>query len=326
MLNPFILNKLNVHQKVMLLVVMESNGSSPGRRGFKMAVATDGTMEGSIGGGKMEIELVEKAKELLKNEIQKTIIVPKIHRKNVSNSSGMICSGEQKILLFLLNKTHIPVFQATSGTLCISEQEIWIAESPLPPLSRGGIEGKPSSGSPLSGSPLDKGDLGDSKILYQEDINQKASLYIIGGGHCALALSELARKLDFEVHLFDDRPQLNTIQKNNFAQVSIIEHYEKISAYIPIARNQFVVVMTVGFMSDEVVIRALFERTFAYFGVLGSKAKIATLWKKLRLAGFDESKLNQIKAPIGLPIGSQTPMEIAISILAQIVQVKNNVG
>lgn len=314
MLHHFIQQHLIQHNPITLLVVIASKGSSPGRRGFKMAVAADGTMEGSIGGGKMEIGLVNQVLAEMQHGKAENHVIRQVHQSHVPDSSGMICSGEQTVLCFALSPKHLPVFQATSGILCINETEIWVAESPQPPLSRGDMESPPDK--------EDSKDLKHSSILYQETIQQKLPLYIVGGGHCALALSELASKLDFEVHLLDDRPHLNTIHKNKFAQVRIIEDYAQIATHIPVAIPQFVVVMTVGFVSDEVVVRALFERDFAYFGVLGSKAKIATLWKRLRLDGFDETRLNQIKAPIGLPIGSQTPMEIAISILAEMIQTK----
>ena len=82
--------------------------------------------------------------------------------------------------------------------------------------------------------------------------------------------------------------------------------------------------MTLGYRSDEIVIRQLMDKNFRYFGVLGSKAKMATLMKELRAEGFDEVKLTRIHTPIGLPINSHTPEEIAVSIAAEIIAVKNS--
>ena len=83
-------------------------------------------------------------------------------------------------------------------------------------------------------------------------------------------------------------------------------------------------VMTLGYASDKVVIRQLCERQFRYFGVLGSKAKMATLMKELREEGVPEEQLARIRTPIGLPIKSRTPEEIAISIAAEIIKIKNS--
>ncbi|MCA1638246.1 MAG: XdhC family protein, partial [Acidobacteria bacterium] len=144
------------------------------------------------------------------------------------------------------------------------------------------------------------------------------------GGHCALALSELVSKMDFHISLFDDRPNLNTLAKNEFIHKKrIIESYEKIDEFVSSGANTYVVVMTVGYKTDEIVIRKLLDKNFKYFGVLGSRAKMATLLKNLRKEGFAAERLDKIHTPIGLKINSQTPEEIAISIAAEIIAVKN---
>ncbi len=90
---------------VMLLYVVESHGSSPGRQGFFMAVTAEGTMEGSVGGGIMEHKFVEMAKQMLKDHSKEILLKKQVHDKNVeANKSGMICSGEQTILLYIIQK------------------------------------------------------------------------------------------------------------------------------------------------------------------------------------------------------------------------------
>jgi len=164
----------------------------------------------------------------------------------------------------------------------------------------------------------------DSDFLYEEKLGDKNKLFIIGGGHCALALSELMSKMDFYIALYDDRADLNTFAKNEYVhEKHIVESYEKINDYIPPGANHFVVVMTLGYRTDEIVIKKLLDVNFKYFGVLGSRAKMATLFKKLKREGFSQEKLNRIRAPIGLPINSRTPEEIAVSIAAEIIRVKN---
>jgi xanthine dehydrogenase accessory factor len=164
----------------------------------------------------------------------------------------------------------------------------------------------------------------EADFVYEEKLGFKNDLCIIGGGHCALALSELMSKMDFHVSIFDDRSELNTIENNSFAhEIKLVENYERIGDVLPSGANVYLVVMTLGYRSDETVIRALIDKKFKYFGVLGSKAKMSTLMKELRTEGFEEVKLKRIRTPIGLPINSRTPEEIAISIAAEIISVKN---
>ncbi len=313
--------RLKRGEKVMLLVVAESSGSSPGRQGFKMIVAKD-DLAGSIGGGVMEVALVEQAKLRITNyELRNSAeIVEQIHRKNVPHSSGMICSGWQKIIISELNPTHLKEIEKIITALENRQPEklrITNYELRITNLS---------SESEAQNEHFRFLRTGENEFVYEEKLGSKQNLFIVGGGHCALALSEIAAKLDFYISLFDDRADLNTLAKNEFAhEKRIIESYEKIGEFIPAGANSYVVVMTLGYRFDEIVIRNLFDKNFKYFGVLGSKAKMKTLLTTLEKEGFDKEKLNKIRTPIGLKINSRTPQEIAVSIAAEIIAVKNSV-
>ncbi len=311
---------LRRNESVMLLVVAESAGSSPGRQGFKMAIAGD-EMRGSIGGGAMEVELVKTASILLDAETrgqadvgENNFIRLQVHQKNAQNSSGMICSGRQTIIFYKLNPRDLPAIQKVirslenhqSDTLRIAPNEFQVLENQSENFDFT-FEQK-----------------GENDFIYEETLGFKNRLFIVGGGHCALALSEIMSKMDFHISLFDDRAGLNTLEKNRFVHVKqIIESYENIADFIASGANHFVVVMTVGYKSDETVIRKLFDKDFKYFGVLGSGAKMKTLLKNLEEEGFDKERLNKIRAPVGLKINSETPEEIAVSIASEVIAVKN---
>ena len=311
----FAAERLKRNESVMLLVVAESSGSSPGRQGFKMIVARD-EMCGSIGGGVMEVALVEQAQGKSKKAKGKSEaeIIEQIHRKNSPNSSGMICSGRQTVIFRLITqddwRTVEKIIQCVKNK---KERYLQITSNTFRVVRK------------------EKFDVdfrftnSESDFLYEEKLGFKNKIYIIGGGHCALALSEIMSKLDFHISLFDDREDLNTIAVNQFVnEKKIIESYEKIGEYIQSGNNIYVVVMTLGYKFDEIVIKRLIDKNFKYFGVLGSRAKIKTLLVNLQAAGFDKEKLVPLHAPVGLPINSQTPTEIAVSIAAEIIKVKNS--
>lgn len=314
----FIAKRLERSENVMLLVVAESSGSSPGRRGYKMAVGANGALCGSIGGGVMEVNLVEQSRELLSAppagaDGSPSLIKPQVHQKYAPNSSGMICSGKQMVIFKLLTTGNA---QTVSAIIEALEKKLHAS-----------LSIKPDNFSLTTG----EGDedfhfekLDDAEFIFREKLGHKNDLFIIGGGHCALALSELMSKMDFHITIFDDRPDLNTIDKNRFAhRIEIIESYDTIGELIPSGANAYVVVMTLGYKSDEIVIRKLLDNDFKYFGVLGSKAKMATLLRELKAEGLPPEKLDRIRTPIGLPINSRTPEEIAVSIAAEIIAVKN---
>lgn len=318
----FAAERLRRDETVMLLVVARSQGSSPGRPGFKMAVAT-GEMCGSIGGGVMEVRLVEQAKKILgaagKAEnpalrARRSAVVRQVHQKNSPDTSGMICSGRQTVIFFRLDAEHLEVVRKIvcalenrqAKKLLISNSEVRITDN-----ESGDFDFRFEQS-------------GENEFSYEEQLGFKNRLYIVGGGHCALALSEIASKMDFHISLFDDRADLNTLAKNRFVhEKKIIESYEKIGDFIPPSPNAYVVVMTLGYKSDETVIRKLIDKDFKYFGVLGSRAKMKTLLKNLEKENFPKERLARLRTPIGLKINSRTPVEIAVSIAAEIVSVKN---
>jgi len=305
----------------MLLVVAESTGSSPGRARYKMAVSEGGELFGSIGGGIMEVSLVERARTALSEPgvvatgFPAGVLTEQIHQKNAPNASGMICSGRQTVILQRLNASDADTVDSiidainngSNASLTITRDGFTVGQTKI---------GSPNIYSFEKSSEKD--------FLYRERLGSRSELYIIGGGHCALALSEVISRLDFRIHIFDDRPELNTLDKNNFAdEITIIDDYARIAEHLPPGNNVYVVVMTLGFVSDEIVIRSLIDRNIKYFGVLGSKAKMATLLRQLNNDGFSEEQLGRIRAPVGLAINSRTPEEIAISIAAEIIAVKN---
>jgi xanthine dehydrogenase accessory factor len=313
----FVTSRLGAGQQVVLLVVAESSGSSPGRAGYKMAVAADGEMSGSIGGGVMEVRLVEKAKALLSEPgaaARTPTVIEQAHRKNTPNSSGMICSGRQAVILMPLGPDDRATVHAIVTALAhkasiafeisnLKFQIVHIAENDRR------ISFLKSS---------------ECGFRYREKLGGSPQLIIIGGGHCALALSEVASRLGFWISIFDDRPELNTLAKNEFAdEVVIVDSYANIADHVGSGEDLYVAVMTLGYASDALVIRKLIHHDLKYFGVLGSKAKMATLLKELREEGVDPENLRRIHTPIGIAINSRTPEEIAVSIAAEIISVKN---
>lgn len=312
-----ILQSLEANIPVMLLYVLESKGSSPGRQGFFMMVNASSQMEGSIGGGIMEHKFVELAKERLQaasHKPQSVSLKKQIHDKAAgANQSGMICSGEQTILLYPVQPKDAETIaniissleQHRSGTLVLSPSGIQFENS----IAAGNYEYHFHS---------------EEDWIYKERTGYKNKLFIIGGGHCALAFSKLMQAMDFYITLYEEREGLHTIQQNEFAhEINIVDDYTALSNLIPSGPNQYVVIMTFGYRSDDIALRALLNKQFNYLGVLGSKTKMEKLFTEYRNDGIHEELLQRIHTPIGLEINSQTPEEIAVSIAAEIIKVKN---
>ncbi|MEO7766705.1 MAG: XdhC family protein [Ferruginibacter sp.] len=300
--------------EVMLLYVLDSKGSSPGRQGFFMAVNVKGEMSGSLGGGIMEHKFIEMAKSKIIEGVEEVSVHYQFHDKEaIKNQSGMICSGEQTILLYKLKQGDINVIslliqsleENKNGTLQLSPGGIFFSEN-----------------MPVVDFSLEFTTEGD--FIYREKTGFKSRLYIIGGGHCALAFSRLMYSMDFYICLFDERMGLNTIDQNHYVhEIILVDNYSALSPMIPSGKNIYVVIMTVGYRTDEAALRALLGKDFKYLGMLGSETKIRKLFMDMKAEGIEDRFLNSVHAPIGIPIKSQATEEIAVSIAAEIIQEKN---
>jgi xanthine dehydrogenase accessory factor len=132
--------------------------------------------------------------------------------------------------------------------------------------------------------------------------------------------------MDFYITVFDDRPRLSTMLKNKYAhQKIVLDSYQDIAGYFPQGSHVYVVIMTLGYRSDELVLRQLLSKNFRYLGMLGSVSKTKMMWKKFAAEKITPAQLKHIHSPIGLDIKSQTPQEIAVSIAAEIIGVKNGI-
>ena len=307
----FIKDKLNASNEVMLLYVLESEGSSPGRQGFKMAVAADGTFNGTIGGGIMEHKLVEKARRLLVADTRKIELMRQYHDKQQANDqSGMICSGSQLnafIPVSITDKAIIDfIAEGQHKVIQISPQGFALMDAMLPDKD------------------FELQFRSEDDWLYREKLNRQPVVHIVGGGHVSLALSELMVFLGFFVKLYDDRPALNTMEENHFAnEKHIVDDYEKLGDHIQSSPDDYVVVITFGYRTDKVALKQLLDKKFAYLGLIGSDKKIETLFKEMEEEGIEPARLKSIFAPIGINIFSRTAHEIAVSIAAEIIREKN---
>ena len=199
-----LLTKLQQEQQsVYLLTVIENSGSSPGRKGFKMLVAQDGFIFGSIGGGIMEFTLVEEIKELLTLKELPIFFRKQLHQGNGKDKSGMICSGEQTVIFHPLNSAHILLIETILNCLQNNQQKTLSLSPTGIELIETRISEKYQT---VITSAMDWN--------FKELIGFKETLYIVGGGHVGLAVSQLFRQLGFHVVVFDNRDNNVTVLRS----------------------------------------------------------------------------------------------------------------
>jgi len=157
--------------------------------------------------------------------------------------------------------------------------------------------------------------------LFLEAVMPPDRLLIVGGGHCGKALAQAASLLNFSIVVADDREEYAKSEEYPFTGVEAVLHLPADFEGLPAPDPQsYVVLVSKGFLTDEAALRRVIDSPAAYIGMIGSVNKRETVFDKLRADGITEEQLARVHAPIGLEIGADTPQEIAVSILAQIIQ------
>ncbi len=333
----FIHENLGKGKKVALITIIDSKGSSPGKTGFKMAITGEGKMAGSIGGGTAEYKMVELAKKKLStggkepsfaycykgmklankaldSGKEKPFIKRLVHDADAEeDKSGMICSGEQTQAFVFLDKKDMNTIKKITASYEKGE--------------KGVIEITPNGLRFQEGEEINEKYQctvkNEEEWLYKEMAGNKETIYIFGGGHVSLELSKIMKMLDFRIVVYDNRDALASLEKNNFAHSKKIIDYKNATEQVPVGDHNFVVIMTVAHKHDLTVLKQMLRKDLKYLGMMSSKGKLATIHELLIEDGFTNDEIAKVDSPIGIPIKSKTPAEIAVSIAAKIIEVRN---
>lgn len=165
---------------------------------------------------------------------------------------------------------------------------------------------------------------GGKMEVFIEPIISADKLYIFGAGHIGKSLSKYCPDFGFHVTLVDDRPEI--FEQYNFGNAEIIQKdFVEAINEIPFNENSYSVIVTYGHTKDELVLEHIARKPHKYIGLIGSKTKVALAKKRFIAENIlTQEELDAVHMPIGIPFNAQTPDEIAISIIAQLIDVKNS--
>jgi xanthine dehydrogenase accessory factor len=155
--------------------------------------------------------------------------------------------------------------------------------------------------------------------VYLEVVERRSVFVVVGAGHVGRSVAKLADFLDYHVVVLDDREDFADAEKIPEADEVICEDFEEALERFPIDGNTWIVMVTRGHKQDELSLRKCLGRGAAYLGMIGSRRRTATVLEHLRDEGFDPEELAKVRTPIGLDIGAETPEEIAVSILSEVI-------
>lgn len=335
-MNPAIFKTIaDSHEALVLATILDVKGSSPRHAGTKMLFGERSGRIGTIGGGQSEARALAACRQCLADRVPQRLETKMIGAGTASTE--MICGGVNRILIEAI--PAIEPYRQAVERLAKGERVVFIkrfigeadklVSVNLTLLDRHGnaIHGAVSeSERPFAEHALNSGKprFDEQSNTYYEPAFPEEKLLILGGGHVGRALANAASTLDFQVTVVDDRPEI-LADANLPAKVqTIIADYEKAMAEFPFDSATYVVIVTRGHALDLACLRILLTREYRYAGLMGSIRKTRLLASEAIKEGFDPVKIDALCAPIGLDIGAETPEELALSILSEIVAFKRN--
>jgi xanthine dehydrogenase accessory factor len=209
-------------------------------------------------------------------------------------------------------------FRGSVGGGCM-EAEVW--QEAMKVMA----EGRPKTlHLDLTGREAEEGGMicGGIMDIYIEPITPPPKVFVFGGGHISLFVSKISNLVGFEVVVVDDRPQFANRERFPEAQEVIAEEFPFVFSKLKVNRSSYLVIVTRGHAYDQEVLEWALGQEVKYIGMIGSRKKIQTVYNALKEKGVRADQLTRVHAPIGLDIGALTPEEIAVSIVAQMIQVR----
>ena len=168
----------------------------------------------------------------------------------------------------------------------------------------------------------DPGICGGAIDVFIDVTAPKPTLLVVGAGHVAMPVAEIGHMCDFRVVVVDDRADMASEARFPHADVRIAADIEETLRAFVITADTYIVLVTRGHALDEEALRVVIDSPAAYVGMIGSRRKVRVIHDHLRADGIEEALIERVHSPIGLDIGSETPAEIAVSILAELISVR----
>lgn len=347
-----ILKALEKKEKLALATLITRVGSAPRGVGAKYLIKEDGSSLGSIGGGCVEAEVWQGAREVMRKG-EGGVLHFSLTAEQLAEG-GLICGGNIDIFVEPLKEESIPIYRevmkvkqkggaAVLATL-ISMDGVFPKGERSKALFK--ISGE-KVGSLIDGKKLERRILEESETLLNEKkpkvmvlnsgkeevtwekmevllepILSEPTVYIFGAGHISQQLSPLAKRVHFKVVVIDDREMFANRERFPEADEVIVSEFEECFDRFTIDESSYIVIVTRGHLYDGFVLEQAVKTSARYIGMIGSKKKIRTLYQNLMEKGVPKEALNRVHAPIGLDIHSETPEEIGVSIIAELIKAR----
>ncbi len=330
---------------VVLVSVVQHQGSTPRGGGSKMLVTEQGLLCGTVGGGLAEGLCIEACKHVL--QTQQPEIKNFTLTGRMAAQSEMICGGTLDVLLCPIQGKQDAAFYTTLVEN-MEQESVFVLQQITP---QGQIQRALSVNGQWQNGPwntknitldvqakdalLQKLPHGEESKLWQDPITQDSfviekytapwKMIILGGGHISRPTAQMAALSGFQVTVLDDREEFSQKERFPWAKATYtVPEFEQCFANCPPTTNTCLIIVTRGHVHDKTVLEQALRTKASYIGMIGSKRKRQEVYDTLMAEGVSKAQLETVRCPIGLNIHAETPEEIAISIIAECIAHKRS--
>jgi xanthine dehydrogenase accessory factor len=337
--------QLDQGRHLALATILASRGSCPRNVGTRFLVDESGKMVGTVGGGSFEARVRDSA--------IRSIETMTSHRAVFTFCADeMVCGGEADVLVEFVapdDALHhkiihrlVQIAETKDSAYLVSEVPVSVGASTSHKLGHALIDrtgfkigGFAGDCLELIGSLNVRNMLKDAQLteldgwehpVLLEKIKPAGTVYIFGAGHVGASVSYQASYVDFKVIVLDDRSDFASIENVPEADEIIgLDSYVDALFDLPIDEDSYIVIATRGHSHDKTVLEQALRTPARYIGMIGSRCKAEVISQKLLQEGFGEEDIRRVHSPIGLHLGGETPQELAVAIIAEIIQVRNGI-
>ena len=309
-----------------LVTIVEVKGSAPRHPGSSMLVRPSGGIEGTIGGGTGESRAIQAGLAAIQSGRSSLIEVEML--SDDPQGKDLICGGVNRMLVEYVGDSA--PYAAASKAVASGRRVVFTRD--LSALEKGVVRVlTEEEGSVLNDGPAARALLSGSAIYLEEEglffdpVLPAEKLLILGAGHVGKALARAADGLGWAITIADDREEFASRERFAPDVTVFLGGYTAAVESYPIDLATYVVILSRGHLFDLECARAALKRRCRYVGLIGSRRKVALLREQLARDGFDEGTIAYLHAPIGVDIGAETPAEIAISILAEMIAARRRI-
>lgn len=335
-----IANLLSEGESVVLATILNRSGSAPRAVGSNMAVRADGSILGTIGGGTLEARVRELAAAAFENRkamVRKFVLTPED-----ASRMGMICGGQVRVLVHFVDAANAyrrRYYQDIAAAM-ETRRQAWLVtripreegdfDCPEHGLLRkdGLVTGMLDPATirevvaAFGGRQPDVVRRGEERFLV-EPLCREGATFIFGAGHISRELAPLAKLVGFRAVVLDDREEYaNRMRFPSADEVLVLDSFEKALDGLEIDQESYIVIVTRGHVHDKTVLGQALTTAAGYIGMIGSRRKRDAIYEALIREGFTRADLERVHSPIGLDIGAETPEEIAVCIIAELIAVR----